>query len=226
MGTAAGISLPSASAPVNEKTSASVTTTTLRGYYSPSRVLTFDYTGFRQCSLSSRRFGLRLRGGSGLLGGWRGFFFRHRRKGFIPLPGQIRRLPAEYTSRSSVRHDYLFKYYSGRLNTYKLDRTTVTVGAPRMLAMSTSPPSAGASSCDSVAVAPSATTAAGAALSCASAATTSSAAAAAGSVLPEEQGAGAPSVPRALRQWGLGYDSQWIPPPCPTLLRRPARRAP
>jgi hypothetical protein len=151
------------------------TTTTLRGYYSLSRVLTFDDTGFRQCSLSSRCFGLRLRGGSGLLGGRRGFFFRHRRRGFIPLPGQIHRLPAEYTSRSSVRHNYLFKYYSGRLNTYKLDRTALTVGAPRMLAMSTSPASAGASSCASS----SAVTAAGAALSYASAATTSSAAAAA-----------------------------------------------
>jgi hypothetical protein len=32
-------------------------------------------------------------------------------------------------------------YYSGRINTYKLDRTTVTVGAPRILAMSTSPAS-------------------------------------------------------------------------------------
>jgi hypothetical protein len=87
MGTAAGISLPSASAPVNEKTSASVTKTTLRGYYSLSRVLTFDYAGFRQRSLSSRRFGLLLRGGSGLLSGWRGFFLRHRCSGFIPLPG-------------------------------------------------------------------------------------------------------------------------------------------
>jgi hypothetical protein len=54
---------------------------------------------------------------------------------------------------------------SGRINTYKLDRTTVTVGAPRILAMSTSPASAGASSC-------------------ASAAATSSVAVAAGSVLP------------------------------------------
>jgi hypothetical protein len=62
-------------------------TTTLRGYYSLSRVLTFDYAGFRQHSLSSRCFGLRLRGGSGLLGGRRGFFFRHRCRGFIPLPG-------------------------------------------------------------------------------------------------------------------------------------------
>jgi hypothetical protein len=87
MGTAAGISLPSASAPVNEKTSASVTTTTLWGYYSLSRVVTFDYAGFRKRSLSSRRFGLRLRGGSGLLSGWRGFFLRHRSGGFIPLPG-------------------------------------------------------------------------------------------------------------------------------------------
>jgi hypothetical protein len=141
------------------------TTTTLRGYYSLSIVLTFNNAGHGQRSLDDRRFGLRLRGGSGLLSGRRGFFFRHHYRGFIPLPGQIRRLPAEYTSRLSVKFDYLIKCYSGILNTYKLDRTTVTVGAPRMLAMSTSPASGGASSC-------------------ASAAATSSAAAAAGSVLP------------------------------------------
>jgi hypothetical protein len=155
-------------------------TTTLRGHYSLNRVLTFDYAGFRQRSLSSRRFGLRLRGGSGLLSGWRGFFFRHRCRGFIPLPGQICRLPAEYTSRLSVKHDYHIKYYSGRHNTYRLDRTTVTVGAPRMLTMSTSPASAGASSCASAAAAPSVVTAAGVVLSCASAAATSPAAAARG----------------------------------------------
>jgi hypothetical protein len=79
-----------------------------------------------------------------------------------------------------MKFDYYINCYSGRPNTYKLDRTTVTVEALRMLAMSTSPASAGASSCSSS----SAVTAAGAALSCASAATTSSAAAAAGSVLP------------------------------------------
>jgi hypothetical protein len=39
-----------------------------------------------------------------------------------------------------------YKYYSGMVFTYKLDRTTVTVGAPRMLAISRSPTSAGASS--------------------------------------------------------------------------------
>jgi hypothetical protein len=39
-----------------------------------------------------------------------------------------------------------YKYYSGMVFTYKLDRTTVTVGAPSMLAISTSPASAGASS--------------------------------------------------------------------------------
>jgi hypothetical protein len=132
------------------------TTTTLWGYYNLSRVLTFNYAGFRQRSLSGRRFGLRMRGGSGLLSGRRGFFFRRRCGGFIPLPGQIRRFPAEYTSRLSVKYDYHIKYYSGRLNTYKLDRTTVTVGAPRILAMSTSPASAGASSCASVVIAPSA----------------------------------------------------------------------
>jgi hypothetical protein len=39
-----------------------------------------------------------------------------------------------------------YTYYSGKIFTYKLDRTTVTVGAPSMLAMSTSPASAGTSS--------------------------------------------------------------------------------
>jgi hypothetical protein len=34
-----------------------------------------------------------------------------------------------------------YKYYSGMVFTYKLDRTTVTVGAPSMLAISTSPAS-------------------------------------------------------------------------------------
>jgi hypothetical protein len=63
-----------------------------------------------------------------------------------------------------VKFDYLIKYYSGRLNTYKLDRTTITVEAPRMLAMSTSPASVGASSRASTA--------------------TTSSAVAAGSVLP------------------------------------------
>jgi hypothetical protein len=52
----------------------------------------------------------------------------------------------------SIKLDYYIKYYSGKFSTYKLDRTIVTVGAPRMLAMSTSPASAGASSCASAAV--------------------------------------------------------------------------
>jgi hypothetical protein len=63
------------------------TATTLRGYYNLSRVLTFNYAGFGQRSLSGLRFGLRLRGGSGLLSGWCCFFFHHRCRGFIPLPG-------------------------------------------------------------------------------------------------------------------------------------------
>jgi hypothetical protein len=95
---------------------------------------------------------------------WRGFFFRHRCRRFIPLLGQVRRFPAEYTSRLSTKYDYHIKYYSGKINTYKLDRTTVTVGAPRMLAMSTSPASAGASSCASTATASSATAAVGSVL--------------------------------------------------------------
>jgi hypothetical protein len=39
-----------------------------------------------------------------------------------------------------------YKYYSRMFFTYKLDRTIVTVGAPSMLAISTSPASVGASS--------------------------------------------------------------------------------
>jgi hypothetical protein len=137
------------------------TTATLRRHFNHSRVLTFNYVGFRQRSLGSRRLGLRLRGGSGILSGRRGFLLRHRCSGFIPLPGQVRRFPAEYTSRLSIKHDYRIKYYAGRINTYKLDRTTVTVGAPRILAMSTSLASAGTSSCASAGAASSAAAAAG-----------------------------------------------------------------
>jgi hypothetical protein len=139
------------------------TTTTLRGHFDLSRVLTFNDAGLGQRSLSGRRLGLRLRGGSGLLSGRRGFF-HHRRSGFIPLPGQVRRFPAEYTNRLSIKYDYHIKYYSGRINTYKLDWTTVTIGAPRILAMSTSPASAGASSCASVAAASSVAAAVGSVL--------------------------------------------------------------
>jgi hypothetical protein len=60
----------------------------------------------------------------------------------------------------SIKRDYRIKYYSGRINTYNLDRTTVTVEAPRILAMSTSPASADASSCASAGVASSAAAAA------------------------------------------------------------------
>jgi hypothetical protein len=141
------------------------TTTTLPGYSNLSRVLTFNDAGLGQLSLSGRRLGFCLRGGSGLLSRRRGFFLRHLCSGFIPLPGQVCQSPAEYTSRSSINYDYHIKYYSGRINTYKLDRTTVTVGAQRILAMSTNPASAGASSC-------------------ASATTASSVVAAVGSVLP------------------------------------------
>jgi hypothetical protein len=49
-----------------------------------------------------------------------------------------------------------YMYYSERDFTYKLDRTTVTVGAPSILAISTSPASAGAYSSASAATSPSA----------------------------------------------------------------------
>jgi hypothetical protein len=72
--------------------------TTLRGYFHHNRVLTFNDAGLGQGSLHGQRLGLRLRGGSGLLRGRRGFLFRHRCSGFIPLRGQVCRFPAEYTS--------------------------------------------------------------------------------------------------------------------------------
>jgi hypothetical protein len=61
----------------------------------------------------------------------------------------------------STQYDYQQMYYSGKTFTYKLDRTNVMVGAPRILAMSTSPASAGASSWASVAAGFSATAATG-----------------------------------------------------------------
>jgi hypothetical protein len=84
------------------------------GYSNLSRVLTFNDAGFRQRSLSGRRLGFRLRGGSGLLGGQRDFFFRHRCGWFIPLPGQVRRFPAEYTSRLSIKYDYHIQVLLGK----------------------------------------------------------------------------------------------------------------
>jgi hypothetical protein len=81
MGTTDGISLPSASAPVAKKTSVSVKPGDYdysSGLILPERVVTFNDAGLGQCSLSGRRFGLRLRGGSRLLSGRSDFFFCHR----------------------------------------------------------------------------------------------------------------------------------------------------
>jgi hypothetical protein len=71
-----------------------------------SRVLTFNDAGLRKRSLRGRHLGLRLRGGSGLPSGRCGLLFRHCCSGFIPLPGQVRRFPAEYTSWLSTQYDY------------------------------------------------------------------------------------------------------------------------
>jgi hypothetical protein len=68
------------------------------GLLPPEQVLTIYDAGLRQCSLRGRRLGFCLRGRSGLLSGRRCLFFRHLCSGFIPLPGQVRRFPAEYTN--------------------------------------------------------------------------------------------------------------------------------
>jgi hypothetical protein len=117
MGTADEISLPSASAPVDKKTSVSVQPGDYdysSGLISPERVLTFNDAGFGQRNLSGRHLGLCLRGRSGILSRRRGFFFRHLCSGFIPLPGQVRRFPAEYTSRLSIKYDYHIQVLLGK----------------------------------------------------------------------------------------------------------------
>jgi hypothetical protein len=117
MGTADGISLPSASAPIDKKTSVSIQPGDYdysSGLIAPERVLTFNDAGFGQRILSGRHLGLCLRGGSGLLSRRRGFFFRHLCSGFIPLPGQVRRFPAEYTSRLPIKYDYHIQVLLGK----------------------------------------------------------------------------------------------------------------
>jgi hypothetical protein len=181
-------------------------TTTPGGYLLLCSVLTFHDAGLWQRSLRGRHLGFCLRGGSGLLGCWREFLFCHRCGGFIPIPGQVRRFSAEYTIGSQPSTTINQMCYLGKIFTYRLDRTTVTVGAPRMLAVSTSPASAGASSCTSVAAC-------------------SSAAAVVASVLPSTTGAGASAAPRAPPRWGLGCGYlQPALPPYPSRLRPPAPR--
>jgi hypothetical protein len=61
-------------------------------------------------------------------------------------PSQVKSIDFLHNTQSVINQVRLpsYMYYSGKIFTYKLDRTTVTVGAPIMLAMSTSPTSAGA----------------------------------------------------------------------------------
>jgi hypothetical protein len=63
-------------------------------------------------------------------------------------PSQDKSVDFLHSTRSVVNQVRLpsYKYYSGKILTYKLDRTTVTVGAPIMLAISTSPVSVSSSS--------------------------------------------------------------------------------
>jgi hypothetical protein len=63
-------------------------------------------------------------------------------------PSQDKSVDFPHSTRLVVNQVRLpsYKYYLGKVFTYKLDRTTVTVGAPRRLVISTSPVSAGASS--------------------------------------------------------------------------------
>jgi hypothetical protein len=71
-------------------------------------------------------------------------------------PSQDRSVDFLYSTKSVISQARLptYTYYSKSDFTYKLDRTTVTVGAPSKLAISTSPASAGASSLARVATGP------------------------------------------------------------------------
>jgi hypothetical protein len=87
MGTADGISFLSASTLVDKRRQVYQSTYDydyFTRHFDLNRVLTFNDAGLGQCSLSGRHFGLRLRGGSRLLSGWRGSSFRHRYSRFIP----------------------------------------------------------------------------------------------------------------------------------------------
>jgi hypothetical protein len=70
--------------------------TTTRGRLRLRSILTLYHAGLWQRSLRGWRHGLALGEGSGLLGSRRGSFFSHCRAGFISLPGQVRRFPAQY----------------------------------------------------------------------------------------------------------------------------------
>jgi hypothetical protein len=136
--------------------------TTPRGRLRLRSILTFYNAGLRQRSLHGR---------SGLLSGWRGILFSHYCAWFIPFPGQDRGFPAQYTtgcqpSTTTKLHVLLWKDFHLQARPDHCHSW-----APSMLAMSTSPASAGASSSASVATG------------------SPAAAAAAGSVLPSATGA-------------------------------------
>jgi hypothetical protein len=109
-------------------------------------LLTFYHSGLRRCSFCAWLHGFDLREGSGLLDSKCRIFFSRCRVGFISLPGQISRLPAQCKIGGQPSKTTMLQVLFGKVFTYKLDRTMVTVGAPSMLAMSTSPASVGASS--------------------------------------------------------------------------------
>jgi hypothetical protein len=105
-----------------------------------------------------------LRGGSGLLGGWRGFLFATAALG--SSSSQVKSVDFLQSTQLVVNQVQLpnHMYYSGKIFTYRLNWTTVTVRAPRMLVMSTSLASAGAFFSASVVVGSSATATAGSVL--------------------------------------------------------------
>jgi hypothetical protein len=71
-------------------------TTTTWGRWHHRSLRTFNYGGFRRCSLCARHHGLGLWKGSRLLNSWRQIFLSSYRIGFFSYPGQIGRFPAQY----------------------------------------------------------------------------------------------------------------------------------
>jgi hypothetical protein len=107
---------------------------------------TFHYGGLWRRSLCARCHGLSLGKGSGLLNSWRRVLLGSCCTGFFSFQGQISGFPAQYKFGGQPSKTTKLNVLLGDRLHYKLDRTTITVGAPSMLVISTSPASAGASS--------------------------------------------------------------------------------
>jgi hypothetical protein len=158
-GTASGIVVPPTRVSVNTRHMASVlgATTTTRGRWLHCILRTFYYCGLR--GVTSTPGAMVSPSGREADSSTTGDGFSSVAAVLGSSPSQDRSVDFLHNTHRVVSQAQLLNsmYYSGMDFTDKLDRTTVTVGAPSMLAMSTSPPSAGATSSAWAAIGSSAT---------------------------------------------------------------------